>query len=241
MQLYPTIFPPHRRRDPFRRAEARTFDSLKNLPMPGFAYYEWQSNRRSPQLDFALLIVGVGRFGLQVKGGKYRLLLGEWQRWDRRAGRWRPVPTCPLAVTSDAAMSLLNELVHALDHTSFVVPVLAFPDMDQDPTIEGRARRSNVHLIWKGDPLQERLAMIAREGNVSLPPDAAAVRQEVAVITDEQVTYLEEPVPQATGDGSRPVPCSPKSPSPGSPSLRLPNVEIRSMDRLHLQDPYLPL
>ena len=117
--------------------------------------------------------------------------------------------------------------------------VLAFPDMDQDPTIEGRARRSNVHLIWKGDPLQERLAMIAREGDVSLPPDAAALRQEVAVITDGQVTYLEESVPQTIVSGARPVPCSPKSPLPSGSSLRLSNVEIRSMGRLNMKNPTL--
>ena len=69
MQMYPRLFPNHRLHDPFRQAERRIFETLETCGVPGFACYEWQRNRQSLQLDFALWLLAVGRFGLQVKGG----------------------------------------------------------------------------------------------------------------------------------------------------------------------------
>ena len=71
MQMHPTTFPPDRRNDPKRRAEARVFDEINGSRLPGFAYYEWQRDHNSPQLDFALWLLNVGRFGMDIKGGHY--------------------------------------------------------------------------------------------------------------------------------------------------------------------------
>ena len=71
-------FPPDRRADPRRRAEARVFDAIQSSDRAGLAIYEWQRNPGSPQLDFAIWTQGGGRFGLQVKGGQYSLENGKW-------------------------------------------------------------------------------------------------------------------------------------------------------------------
>ena len=68
MQTYPEQFPPDHRTDPKRQAEARIFDAIQASCRPGFAYYEWKRDHRSPEVDFALWLLGVGRFSLQVKG-----------------------------------------------------------------------------------------------------------------------------------------------------------------------------
>ena len=236
MQMHPRLFHRHRRHDPLRRAEARTFDALKRCGRPGFTHYEWQRNRRSPQLDFALWPEEVGRFGLQVKGGRYRLEQGEWQFWDFNSGEYRGVPTCPLAVTSDAAMSLLKELAQALDRSNFVVPVLVFPDRDPDPATARRAERSNVHLVWRRETLPEtlpdRLTRIAREARVFHPPNEAAVRREVAVITDGQVSYPEESPARGLKETPKPAPDRVISALPTKPSVNLPGVEISERTRL---------
>ena len=51
MQMHPITFPPDRRNDPKRRAEARVFDEINASRLPGFAHYEWQRDHKSPQLD----------------------------------------------------------------------------------------------------------------------------------------------------------------------------------------------
>ena len=81
------------------------------------------------------------------------------------------------------------------------MPVLLFPDMDPDPAIVARARRSNVHLVWRTDRLLPRLIEIAREADVRRPPTAADLRSEVAVVTDGQVRYAEN-----IADGNPPGP-----------------------------------
>ena len=191
MQMYPRLFHHHRLHDSFRQAEKRIFHSLETCGSPGFACYEWQRNRQSLQLDFALWVQAVGRFGLQVKGGHYSFIEGEWYRRKGRKGPCVRVNVCPLAVTSDATMSLLNEVSEKMLQPNYFVPVLAFPDMDPDPAIADRARRSNVHLVWRADRLLPRLIEIAREANVHRPPDSADIRNEAEVITDGQVRYSE--------------------------------------------------
>ena len=78
MQMHPTTFPLDRRNDPMRQAEARVFDEINASRLPGFAHYEWQRDHKSPQLDYALWLLNVSRFGVDVKGGQYFLEKGKW-------------------------------------------------------------------------------------------------------------------------------------------------------------------
>ena len=224
MQMYPRLFPQHRINDPFRQAERRIFQALETCRVPGFACYEWQRSKQSLQLDFALWVLGVGRFGLQVKGGHHIFSKGEWYRRKGRRGSYVRINTCPLSVTSDATMSLLNEVSETLARPNYFVPVLSFPDMDPNAAICARARRSNVHLVWRADRLLPRLIEIARESHVHSPPDAADIRSEVAVITDGQVRYSEALV-AASPSGSGPGPMA---------SLSTPGVLISSAGKVQV-------
>ena len=196
LKMYPELFHHHRLNDPSRQAERRVFQALAHSGAPGFAFYEWQRSRRYPQslqLDFALWLQGIGQFGLQVKGGHYLLKEGAWYRRRGRRGDYAKVTICPLAITADATMSLLNEIDEVLDSSTFFIPVLSFPDMEPDEDISRRAERSNVHLVWGMDLLLDRLVGIAREARVHRPPGARDIQMEVAVVTDGQVNYRGEP------------------------------------------------
>ena len=186
MQMYPATFPPERREDPMRRAEARIFDEIQRSHLPGFAYYEWQKNHNSPQLDFALWLPGVGRFGLEIKGGTYSLKKG---KWFLETGDGRQEKKSPLTKAWDATMALHDELVHILDSKTFFIAVLVFPDMEPDQAIAYGAERSNVHVLWGVDGLVERLQRIAADRKVYNPPDPEDIEQEVAAVTDEQGLY----------------------------------------------------
>ena len=189
MQMYPEEFPPARRDDPLRGAEARVFDGLQAINRPGFAYYEWQRDKQHRQLDFALWIEGVGRFRQEVKGGRYSLIRGVWYLKNRRTGRLEPLSNCPLEQVSDATMSLYKEVTEKLGGSAFFTPTLLFPDLAPDPVIAARAERSHVHLIWANDNLLERLAAIAAAAGVLYPPTAAEIRQEVLAVSDGQLEY----------------------------------------------------
>ena len=73
MQMYPRLFPNHRLNDPVRQAERRIFQGLETCGVPGFACYEWQRDRKSLQLDFALW--APGRWPLRPAGQGGALLL----------------------------------------------------------------------------------------------------------------------------------------------------------------------
>ena len=186
METHPVTFPPDRRNDPMRRAEARVFDEIQSSRLPGFAYYEWQRDHNSPQIDIALWILNVGRFGMEVKGGQYFLEKGQWYLKTDNGPQKK---NCPLRKTWTATMSLHDELVDIVDHEAFFIAVLVFPDMEPDQDIIDRAERSNVHVLWGTDGLMARLEQIAAAREVYNPPDAEDIESEVAAVTDEQVLY----------------------------------------------------
>ena len=95
MNTYPEQFPEERRANPMRRAEARVFDAIRASNRPGFAHYEWQRDRNSPELDFALWIQDEARFGLQVKGGRYLLEKGKWYLTTQNGREKKSSPPAP--------------------------------------------------------------------------------------------------------------------------------------------------
>ena len=82
MRMYPREFPSGRRKKPKRQAERRVYEALASADRRGFVFYEWRRGYGHIELDFAVWIEGLGRFALQVKGGRYLLVDGEWYLTD---------------------------------------------------------------------------------------------------------------------------------------------------------------
>ena len=94
MKMFPREFPSGRRKKPKRQAERRVYEALAGSDRRGFCYYEWRQGYEHIELDFAVWIEGLGRFALQVKGGRYLLIDGEWRLKNpgrREADRVMPV------------------------------------------------------------------------------------------------------------------------------------------------------
>ena len=102
----------------------------------------------APQLDFAVWIVGVGIFGIQVKGGKYLIIDGQWFLITDRG---RSLRESPVPGTWDAAMAIRDVVQEQLHQSIFVIPVLAMPNMEPNEDIEALAGSRNVAMHW-GDP-----------------------------------------------------------------------------------------
>ena len=229
MFTQPEQFPPDRRADPRRRAEARVFDAIQSSDRSGLAIYEWQRNPGSPQLDFAIWTQGGGRFGLQIKGGQISLENGKWFLETPGGPEEKPSPLC---VTWDAAMSLREDIIDVLGDTCcFVIAVLLLTDMEPDPAIVAEAKRSNVHVLWGTDNLMNRLAAIAAR-KAYYPPNADDIRREVAAVTDGQILYAEEVPDQCHREERLLLPAQPDGPA--VPKLEVPagGITIGHVDTL---------
>ena len=108
MRMYPREFPSGRRRKPKRQAERRVYEALAGSDRRGFCYYEWRKGYEHIELDFAVWIEGLGRFALQVKGGRYLLIDGEWYLKTRDGVQ--PVESCPLDEAWLGALDLHDDI-----------------------------------------------------------------------------------------------------------------------------------
>ena len=206
MHMYPRDFPPDRRRDPKRRAERRIYEALAGSDRRGFVYYEWRKGYEQIELDFAVWIEGLGRFALQVKGGQYALIDGDWYLKTREG--LRLITSCPLDEAKLAALDLHDdskERACAL-YNPFVIPVVAFPDMTEpDPSIASLARRKGVYLVWGAENLLEDLEEIVLSRSVSDQLPMERIAREVAAVTDGLIRLADSGEEEILGRAGGPI------------------------------------
>ena len=189
MKIQPE-FPPHRRQDPRRGAEAGVYDQLARSGHPGHVLYELKATPEAPELDFVIWLQDRGRFGLQVKGGQYSVDGTVWTLHTIRGTEHVP---CPLTQTWDAAVAVRDAVYRVLGFKVFIIPVLLLPDTPHDPTIKKWARQSRVRVLFGADDLVDRLLELAGRTEVKHPPTADHIMNEVDAVTDHLI------VPQQGG------------------------------------------
>ena len=221
MRMYPRTFPATRRKRLKRRAERRIYKALAGSDRRGFVYYEWRRGYGRIELDFAVWIVGLGRFALQVKGGHYLLIDGDWHLKTKDG--LVPIEKSPLDEAWLAALDLHDDIeeLAATPYNPYVIPVLAFADMEPDPVIEGLARRKGVYLVWRTGDLVADLGAVAHGRGVpdALPMDR--IRREVSAVTDGLIQLPETPEEEAGAKTAGPVV---KSPAPSGLEL----IQVRA-------------
>ena len=199
MKMFPREFPSGRRKKPKRQAERRVYEALAATARRGFVYYEWRRGYQCIELDFAVWVEDLGRFALQVKGGRYLLSDGEWHLKTREG--LQPVKSCPLDETKLAALDLHDDIKELADarYNPYVIPVLVFPDMESDPAIESLAKRKGVYVIWGTEHLMIDLAEIIRSHRVSDTLSMERIGREVYAVTDG-LSRLAEAGREGTGE-----------------------------------------
>ena len=205
MRMYPRTFPSGRRGRPKRQAERRVYEALAGSDRQGFCYYEWRRGYEHIELDYAVWIEALGRFALQVKGGRYLLIDGDWYL-KTRYGVQR-VKSCPLDETKLAALDLHDDIEDraCTSYNPYVIPVLVFPDMEADADIENLAKRKGVYVVWGVENLLADLEDIVRNRRVSERLIMKGIAAEVLAVTDGQIR-LAAAVAEETGKRpARPV------------------------------------
>ena len=180
MKIYPMPFPTCRQETPKRRAEKEIYEAFQSSDLDGHVLYEVKPDPHAPQLDFAVWIIGVGIFGIQVKGGRYLLVDGEWFLVTDR-GRF--LKESPIASTWDAAMAIRDVVQEMLHQSIFVTAVLAMPNMGQNEEIEALAGSRNVAMHW-GDPSQivDNLVQLAIDRKIHVTPTPASIAAQVQLV-----------------------------------------------------------
>ena len=180
-------FPPFsasRADTPTRRAEKLVYEALEASDLDRLALYEVKPLSTAPQLDFAVWLLDIGTFGIEVKGGRYIIIDGEWHLVTDR-GQIRKAS--PIPGTWDAAMPIHDLVQEQLRHRTFVIPVLVLTDMEPDAEIEALARSRSVAVHW-GSPdtlvehLVEHLVELAEERQVYVRPTAAGIAAEAGLV-----------------------------------------------------------
>ena len=180
MHLFPD-FPAHRRRSPLFRREAQVYDQLAHCPLPGFVLYEIRPFPHAPDLDFGIWFQSHARIALQLKGGPYTLENGIWRLHTE--SQIEQVVTCPIVQTLDAAFAIQDAVKERLRRKVYVLPVLVFPDMAADPSIETLAASRRVGVLWGSHDLVQRLIQLSQIVGIHHPPTARDIREEVAAVT----------------------------------------------------------
>ena len=205
MRMHPREFPPSRRKKPKRQAERRVYEALAATARQGFVYYEWRRGYQCIELDFAVWVEGLGRFALQVKGGHYLLIDGEWHLKTREG--LQPVKSCPLDETKLAALDLHDDIKELADarYNPYVIPVLVFPDMEPDEAIKSLAKRKGVYVIWGTEHLMIDLAEIIRSRRVSDTLSMERIGREVYAVTDGLIRLAEAGREETRAKAVRPI------------------------------------
>ena len=181
MQVLPD-FPEHRLKNPMRQAELAVYLELQASEAEGMALYEVRAALTYPELDAVVWLIGVGRFGLQVKGGRYRIERGVLyllmpDGTEHRVGS-------VLKECWDATLALHRWLQERIPdgRSPFMAPVVTFPDMAPDEAIEAWAVQAGVRVIWGSDHLVQRLIDMAATCRFFYPPTSAEAQEEVALV-----------------------------------------------------------
>ena len=155
-------FPRNRQRDPKRRAEWRTYRSLEETDRDGHVLYEVKVGQHAPEVDFFVIIQDKAVVCIQVKGGRYRIVSGDWHP---ETDDGLELVRDPMKLTWDSAMAVRDYLKEKIGRKVFMLSVLLLPDMEWDKDIELMADDKTAVMFGVED-LVERLVDLAEERDV---------------------------------------------------------------------------
>ena len=169
-------FPDHRLRDPKRRAELAIYRELEASTTPGVVLYEPRFGPYSRGLDFAAWLEGIGRFGIEGKGGHHSVKDAAWYL-STPSGQVEI--DCPALQAWDGSMAFRDRIAVKKGRGPFIVPVVIFPDMEPDARIAAKLADSPAHAIFGVEDLTGQLSRLT---HVKHKPTAADIERETALV-----------------------------------------------------------
>ena len=181
MRIQPE-FPAYHHNDPKRQAELRVYQEIANSQRPGQALYGVNAARHSPEVDFVVWVEDVACFSIEVKGGSYSVENGTLFRHGPNGPEQ---VSNPLPRAMDGTLSIRNAINDQLEGACYIISILLFPDMEDNPEIRRWAQDSRTNVMFGTDSLVRRLTELEDVATVRHRPPAYRIEQEVAVLMPE--------------------------------------------------------
>ena len=191
MRIQPE-FPAYHHNDPKRQAELRVYQEIANSQRPGQALYGVNAARHSPEVDFVVWVEDVACFSIEVKGGNF---------WVENGTLFRRGPIGPEQVSNplpramDGTLSIRNAINDRLEGACYIISILLFPDMEDNPEIRRWAQDSRTDVMFGTDSLVRRLTEMDDVQDIRHRPTAYRIEQEVAVLMPEARPEVNRPAP----------------------------------------------
>ena len=150
--------------------------------VPAFVLRHWRPGGSSTEPVFITWLLGVGRFCLTVKYGRYSLRGEDW-RLDTGPGL-RAAPS-PLEQARFEAFQVGEALRRRLNRRVPVSPALALFDMKRDRRIERIARQGGVPLLWDLERCTGRLADAATGAPLSQSLERSQALEEISALVED--------------------------------------------------------
>ena len=211
-------FPAHRLHDPKRRAELAVYRDLEAAALPGIAVYSSSVGPASPEIDNSVWLFDIGRFAVEVKGGRYSLANGNWLLAGPGGRVAKPNP---LMQAYDAGMSLHNAVGERLSHKRkpYILCVTLFADMERDEGIDACTEGSQSKILWGTEDVAGRLAELAKGVPIKFPPSALDAEEESSLLVPALDYQPQDPA------------------LPAGVSLDAGHVIIHHVEHLHIHTP----
>ena len=175
-------FPPARMDLSMRRAEWDVYQAIEASEVPGRALYEVKVTKKSDQVDFLVWAEGITLFAVQLKGGTYVLDKGELALVTHHG---RELQDGLLGDMWDCCLAIPRFLKPILHRGTYVVPVLALADMEENEAIRDMAERRSIDILFGMDDWVDRLVALADGHPIRHRPTRQTINEEVEAIMPE--------------------------------------------------------
>ena len=185
--MQPEQFPSHHHDNGDAAADRATGVLLARGGVDGVSTYvlrHWRPEANPPEPVFVTWLLGVGRFCLTVRYGRFSL---KGKEWHVDTGSGPQAVASPLEEAQVEALLVTETLRERLHRPLPVAPALAFFDMDPDRRIKRLARRSRVPLLWDLEGYTGRLADAAAGAGLRQPLERRQVLDEIPALIEGAV------------------------------------------------------
>ena len=182
--MQPEQFPSHRHDNGDAAADRATGVLLTGGGVDGgsaFVLRHWRPEANPPEPVFVTWLLGVGRFCLTVRYGRFFLKGNEWYIDTGSGLRSTPSPLEQARVEALLTREILQE---RLNRPLPVAPALALLDADPDRRIEGLARRDRVPLLWNLEGYTGQLGDAAARAGLRHPLERWPALEEASALIE---------------------------------------------------------
>ena len=165
---------------PLTQAEMEAAQRFEESLGAGQALFHPRVAAGQPAPNFVVFLEQTGRFAVTIVEGRYSVENGEW--FSHRANDIQMPVDSPLEKAWQGAKSIRTELKRRLDLNTYVIPVVRFPDMDEDEDILDEAEGGSVRVFFAQDELTQRLPSVPRNDELQTQLSARYIKREVAAL-----------------------------------------------------------